>query len=139
MEAWQWPGGSPPFPEDTGMGLGSEVRVEREIRILWSQSDDRVLSPQSRWMGKGLKGILEAPEVCVTQLGGLNFIFMKKFGSTLRISLRGKLPLLFEVMLLSQALPLGVSGWTGILMSLMLSKEVISTDSDLLGTPPSLL
>lgn len=121
------------------MGLGSEVRVEREIRILWSQSDDRVLSPQSRWMGKGFKGILEAPEVCVTQLGGLNFIFRKKFGSTLRISLRGKLPLLFEVMLLSQVLPLGVSGWTGILMSLMLDKEVISMDSDLLGTPQSLL
>lgn len=87
---WQWPGSSAPFPENTGVELGSQVRVEREVWIPWSQSDGQVLSPRSMWMGRGFKGILEAPEVYVTQLGVLNFSFGKKFGSTLRISLQGK-------------------------------------------------
>lgn len=69
LEAWHWPVGSPPFPEDTGMGLGSEVGVEREIEVPWSQSGGQVLSPRSMWMGRGFKGTLEAPEVYVTQLG----------------------------------------------------------------------
>lgn len=39
LEAWQWPGGTPPFSGDARLGLRSEVRVKREIQILCSQSD----------------------------------------------------------------------------------------------------
>lgn len=68
-EAWQWPGGTSPFPGDAGLGLGSEVRAAREIQVPWSQSDGWTLSPLSMCVGRGFKGILEAGEVCVIQFG----------------------------------------------------------------------